>query len=551
MRKKLLILGCADRKRSSEGLLPALDRYDGPAYRVLRRFLRDHQWPEDVSIAVLSAKYGLFGILKGIRQYDQKMDPSTARARAFECSTVLEKWGASHRSVHVSLGKDYMPAVQPGLNRLGIEFEIFPGGIGAKLRQLKAFLNDSSPQPRINSNPEGGTGQYSYYLPDWDDLLDPAFNFDQDVFSATTRSKRQDKHCAVLMKPHRISDGILVSLAQQGTAKGPIRHLKGTEPSALSPPSLRKRFGLSADQFLFGDCGAFSYVNEALPTLAVDQAVALYETYGFDFGASVDHIPVRVANRNGQRLELTRTARQARVDITRRNAQHFLDSARQRKASFTPVGTIQGLHPSQYAQSVRDYYDYGYRHLAIGGLVPRTDGEIQAIVTAVMQTAAQLPARPWVHLFGIYRPRLQHLFRELKVDSFDSASYFRKAWLRSDQNYLAPNGQWYAAIRVPMTTDGRTRARLEGKGIDFDNLQLQERNVLDLLARYDREQLILPEVLEAVLDYDANLSRSSETASMRHKYRRTLADRPWRTLSMQFLHHPRHTHPDISRCQQK
>ena len=59
LNKKLLILGCAGRKRDSDGLLPALDRYDGPSYRVVRKFLREYRWPEDVSIAVLSAEHGL------------------------------------------------------------------------------------------------------------------------------------------------------------------------------------------------------------------------------------------------------------------------------------------------------------------------------------------------------------------------------------------------------------------------------------------------------------------------------------------------------------
>ena len=58
MDKRLLILGCADRKRDSSGLLPALDRYDGPAYRVIRNFLREYQWSEDVSIAVLLQSMG-------------------------------------------------------------------------------------------------------------------------------------------------------------------------------------------------------------------------------------------------------------------------------------------------------------------------------------------------------------------------------------------------------------------------------------------------------------------------------------------------------------
>ena len=534
MNKKLLILGCADRKRDSHGLLPALDRYDGPAYRVVRRFLRDYQWPEDVSIAVLSAEYGLFGILKRIRHYDRRMNPATAKASASECSTILAKWATAHGSVHVSLGKDYMPAVQPGLATLGLELEVFWGGIGQKLNQIKSFLTRASPPRRVNAKVEGGTGRYRYFLPDWDDLLDPAFDFDKDSFSGPSRSQRQDKHCCVLMHPHRMSDGILVSLAQQGTKKGPLRHVEGTEISALSPPPLRKHFGLTSDQHLFGDCGAFSYVNEEAPTISVDQAVALYESYGFDFGASVDHIPFTVVMKNGERVELSDAKRSERVNITHENARLFIESARERKVGFTPVGTIQALSPEQYAQSARDYYEFGYRHLGIGGLVPQQDAAIEKIIRAVMKVVEELPERPWIHLFGIYRPKLQELFTLLKVDSFDSASYFRKAWLRSDQNYLASNGQWYAAVRVPMTGDGRTRSRLRAMDVDIDELEVQEHKVLRLLSRYDNDQVSVSEVLEAILDYDSHLARSSDTRSMRAKYKRTLIERPWRRCHCNF-----------------
>ena len=141
---------------------------------------------------------------------------------------------------------------------------------------------------------------------------------------------------------------------------------------------------------------------------------------------------------------------------------------------------------------------------------------------------------PWIHLFGIYRPRLQELFRHLNVDSFDSASYFRKAWLRSDQNYLASNGQWYAALRVPMTSDGRTRNRLQMMDVDIGELQILEREVLRLLSQYDNDRVTVSEVLEAVLHYDSYLPRSSETESMRAKYKRTLVDRPWRSCNCNF-----------------
>ena len=531
---RLLILGCADRKYASDGLLPALHRYDGPAYRVVRKFLREYQWPHDVSIAVLSAKYGLFGVLKGIEDYDHRMDATVAKAKASECSSTLKRWAPFHRSVHLSLGKDYLPAVQPALNNLDLEQHAFDGGIGQKLHRIKMFLGNTSTPRRVRAEVEAGSGTYSYFLPDWDDLLDPEFDFEGDVFSGPSREQRQDKHCSVLMRPQQMCDGILLSLAQHGTHKGPIRRLRGTEPDALSPPQLRKHFGLTDSQYLFGDCGAYSYVNQELPTITVEQAVALYESYGFDFGASVDHIPVAAIRSNGARLELPTQELTRRVETTRENARRFMDVAQKRRVRFNPVGTIQALSPEQYAQSVRVYYEYGYRHIAVGGLVPQSDRKIEENVRAVIQAANDLPERPWIHLFGVYRPKLQALFRQLKVDSFDSASYFRKAWLRSDQNYLSVDGRWYAALRVPMTSDGRTRLRLKSMHADLERLEVQEREVLTLLCRYDHDKVSVNEVLDAVLEYDVHLARSSETQSMRAKYRQTLVDRPWRRCECNF-----------------
>ena len=534
MDKQLLILGCSQTKRRCEGLLPAIDRYDGPPFRVIRKFLRKHHWPQNVSIGVLSARHGLFGILKGIRDYDMRMDLATAESKAPECLSVLRRWVTDHKSFHLSLGKDYLPAIEPALQTLEIRPSRFAGTIGMKISNIKTFLESTSSDRREKVEVESGTGERSYFLPDWDDLLDPDFNFEQDAFSAKTRVERGDKHCCVLMQPEQMCDGVLVSLAQNGTSKGPLRRLHGTEPGALSPLPLRSQFGLSTTQYLFGDCGAFSYVNEDLPTISVEQAVALYELYGFDFGASVDHIPVKTIKRNEGKILLSEGQRQERVDLTRENAKAFIEAANRRKAVFNPVGTIQALNADQYAQCVRDYFDLGYRHIALGGLVPLRDNEIESVVRAVVSTADDLKERPWIHLFGVFRPELQDLFQELKIDSFDSATYFRKAWLRSTQNYLGKNGRWYAALRVPMTNDGRTRKRLMDADADIGELEKEERRVLELLCQYDNEQSTIGEVLEAILSYDQHLARSSETQSMRGQYRRTLQDRPWRMCECPF-----------------
>src|SRR5687767_7575454 len=88
--RTLVVLSCSSSKNPAPGLLSAIHRYDGPAYRILRSILRDRQWPDDLSVAVLSAKYGLVGGLTEIETYDQRMDEERALAlRAASTSSLL------------------------------------------------------------------------------------------------------------------------------------------------------------------------------------------------------------------------------------------------------------------------------------------------------------------------------------------------------------------------------------------------------------------------------------------------------------------------------
>ena len=200
MNKQLLVLGCSQTKRECEGLLPAIYRYDGSSYRVLRNFLREYQWPTNVSIGVLSAKYGLFGGLKGIEYYDKRMDRDAVAAKAPECCATLKEWAEDHNTIHLSLGKDYLPAVQPALDALGSKAKVFGGPIGMKLHQIKAFLESTSSTLRKKAEVEAGSGKVKYFLPDWDDLLDPDFDFEQDTFSGTTRRERIN-NCSFSVAP--------------------------------------------------------------------------------------------------------------------------------------------------------------------------------------------------------------------------------------------------------------------------------------------------------------------------------------------------------------
>src|SRR5271157_461530 len=414
--KQLIVLGCSAVKRKSESILPAISLYDGPTFRVLRSFLREFRWPNSLSVAVLSAKYGIIGSLSPICTYDQRMTPERAVELASATTSTLRGWGDSHVRIDLLLGQDYLQGLAPDLfSTISPSVQVIDGPLGMKLRYLCRMLREIVPSVRRSKVDLPRLDRPLYFLPDWDDFLDVDYDFEKDRFSNCDRSARRQEHSIALMRPKRLCDGVLVSLAQHLGTKGLLKRFGKASEDSLAPRSVRDSFGLQDDQWAFGDCGAFSYVAEDAPTISVEQAVSLYDLYDFNLGASVDHIPVtEIATPAGKRT-LSEAERRARVNLTRDNAERFILTHRERAASFTPVGVVQGLDAKNYAQQIGQYCEMGYRHLALGGLVPRSDSEALDIVRAVQAKIGQAKIKPWVHLLGIFRPSLQRHFRELGI----------------------------------------------------------------------------------------------------------------------------------------
>jgi hypothetical protein len=538
LKKQLIVLGCSATKVEAEGSLPAIDLYDGPTFRVLRSYLRDYRWPQPLSVAVLSAKYGIIGGISHIFTYDQRMTSERASELAPAVSKTLLEWSPSHRRIDLVLGQDYLRSINDTvLSCSKPAVQVVEGPIGVKLNRLHDLLRDLGRRTRYLPRALPRPSRPLYFLPDWDDFIDVDYDFKKDKFSASERSARHEEHSIALMRPRRLCDGVLVSLAQNLGSKGLLKRVGSSDPGSLAPRSVREHFKLAPDQWAFGDCGAFSYVAEDKPTISVEQAVSLYDLYEFDLGASVDHIPVPEIPTPEGKKRLSDAARRERVRLTRDNADRFIHLHRDRGARFVPVGVLQGLGPRGYARQVGEYVEMGYRHLAIGGLVPRSDAEVLEVVQAVHAAAQKCRRRPWLHLLGVFRPALQGHFRELEIGSFDSATYFRKAWLRSDQNYLGTDGSWYAAIRVPPLHDPRTKQRLRESGVGEKKLQNLETAALRELRAYEKGRVSLTTALDAVLKYDRLLQRAQprddKTPPLTARrlvaaYRHTLESRPWR-----------------------
>lgn len=137
---RLLILSCSATKRTEPDLLPAQKRYDGPAFRTLRKALRELAQDACPRVAILSAEFGLIAGDTPIPWYDRRMDAARAAALAPAVQRELRAiLAGGPTDLFVHLGRDYRVApgaVPPGPWRVSYA----EGGIGERLGQLRRWL---------------------------------------------------------------------------------------------------------------------------------------------------------------------------------------------------------------------------------------------------------------------------------------------------------------------------------------------------------------------------------------------------------------------------
>lgn len=150
--RRLLIISCSQRKRPDPGLLPAVDRYDGPAFRVLRRYLRGNPAnPPDIHI--LSAEFGLIPADTPIPVYDRRMTTSRARELRDVTATAFRQLvtSAPYAKLHLALSKDYLAALAGWRDIVDASCHVTIGqqSPGRRLTVLRAWLYGDEPAAGI------------------------------------------------------------------------------------------------------------------------------------------------------------------------------------------------------------------------------------------------------------------------------------------------------------------------------------------------------------------------------------------------------------------
>lgn len=123
--------------------ISAMDRYNGPYYRILREYMSNGGSNHNLDILIVSAKYGLIKSSSKIEHYDQIMTEKRAREINNQIVESLNEYFLANRysEVFINLGKPYRSAVE-GFKLPYNETEIIyaEGRIGERLSSMKEWL---------------------------------------------------------------------------------------------------------------------------------------------------------------------------------------------------------------------------------------------------------------------------------------------------------------------------------------------------------------------------------------------------------------------------
>jgi hypothetical protein len=140
----LLIVACSQRKCVTPEVLPALERYDGVYFRVLRKARREGYWPEKLDVLIVSAKHGLLEADTPIAHYDLRMTQEQATyLRPSVVPALAERIASrSYTEIFLNMGKTYYMALDGWDVSLTRDITVLyaKGGIGQKASQMRTWL---------------------------------------------------------------------------------------------------------------------------------------------------------------------------------------------------------------------------------------------------------------------------------------------------------------------------------------------------------------------------------------------------------------------------
>jgi hypothetical protein len=344
-----------------------------------------------------------------------------------------------------------------------------------------------------------------YFIPEWDDLVDPDYDFARDIHSGGSGDWSNEVYAHQLY-PEPNYDGILISKVVAEKSK--------KKKERINSLGVHRFLRVPREFPIMGDCGAFGYIGEKNPPYSTAEILDYYTRLDFDYGVSIDHLCV-ASNESEWRY---------RYELTIDNAAAFIREHRKLGLDWTPVGAVQGWSPKSYADAAAKMVKMGYKYLGLGGLVRTQTPEIIRIMQAVRE---KVPSDVEIHLFGLARLGALPVLEKLGVSSVDSASFLRRAWMGTGQNYLTDRGEFVAAIRIPEAEKSFRAKRMVAEGrASLDQVKRMEKACFKAMLEFDAGKVSVRQACDVLEEYDQLIT--PDRKSTRPLLEQALEDAPWK-----------------------
>lgn len=290
---------------------------------------------------------------------------------------------------------------------------------------------------------------------------------------------------------------------------------------------------------VMGDCGAFQFINEGVPPYSCEEICEYYETCGFDYGMTLDHLittfSLEFDEGNSLFTQQPSDEMKFRYRLTLDNGKEILRLCNSKKYSFTPIGVVQGWSPQSYLAGIKELIDFGFKYLAIGGMARGSNSEIEPLLEVIGPVIKDTGVE--LHFLGVARFNMLEQFKQAGVTSCDSASTLFQAFKSTKENYHAPD-RTYCAVRIPPVKGDKSPKvskllkTLKDDPVAYqkeeDRLYILEQNALRLVRSYAARESSLEEAMKALIIYEKEFGGGTKHYEL---FEETLRDRPWESCT--------------------
>jgi len=146
-KKKLIILTSSYRMDDRKELLPAIERYDGVYFRLLRKYMREGRL-SNVDILILTERYGLISARKKIPFYivrgkigELSLNEEEIRRIRLDNLKKLKKISQKYSEIYINVGKQYLKLIEgiESISKCKITYAT-GNGLGAKATHMKNWI---------------------------------------------------------------------------------------------------------------------------------------------------------------------------------------------------------------------------------------------------------------------------------------------------------------------------------------------------------------------------------------------------------------------------